>query len=603
MRVEERQGLLDGDAAVSSGDALDADKAAPPTSAFGSWRRIWAEARDVRPQLALGLVFLFAASLSFNAMPYLAGQLLDACAQTGAATPAAARARLNAVALQLVLVAALSGGTSGVRAYLFNSASERVVARVRSRLFRALLRQDMAFFDQEKSGSLLSRISADTESLKDAATTNVSILLRSSANVVVALAMMLATSWRLTLLTLGVTPAVALAVSHFGRALRKLSKETRAAAAEASSVAGDALGAIRTIKAFARESAETRHFDAAVDATLRLGLTTAARGSVFISGSTTVLIAVIAGVFWYGGQNVISGRMTVGSLQAFVLYAVAIAGAVGGVSGVVINLMTAVGASSRVFELMDRVPALPPHGTLKPFEGRTAISAELRGVWFAYPARPAAWVLRNVDLELPEGATVALVGSSGSGKSTIASLLQRFYDCQRGSVLLAGVPVRDIDETHLHRALGLVSQEPLLLARSIRENIALSVESATDAEVAAAAAAANAADFIAAYETGYATQARMVRWLLRASRTYAAWRHGGCHAGGRARRAAQRRAKAADRHRARAAGQPPAAAARRGDFSAGRGKRGGCGGCAGARAKGAHRAHHRAPPLHGTRCR
>jgi ABC-type multidrug transport system fused ATPase/permease subunit len=185
VRVEERQGLLDRDAATSSGDALTADgtKAAPRTSAFGSWRRIWAEARDVRPQLALGLVFLFAASLSFNAMPYLAGQLLDACAQTGAATPAAARARLNAVALQLVLVAALSGGTSGVRAYLFNSASERVVARVRSRLFRALLRQDMAFFDQEKSGSLLSRISADTESLKDAATTNVSILLRSSANV------------------------------------------------------------------------------------------------------------------------------------------------------------------------------------------------------------------------------------------------------------------------------------------------------------------------------------------------------------------------------------------------------------------------------------
>ena len=199
-----------------------------------------------------------------------------------------------------------------------------------------------------------------------------------------------------------------------------------------------------------------------------------------------------------------SGRMTVGSLQAFVLYAVAIAGAIGSLSGVVVSLMTAVGASARVFELLDRVPTLAPSGALRPFDGRQSISAELRGVWFAYPSRPDVWVLRGIDILVEEGQT--LCGTSGCGKSTIAALLERFYDPQKGTVLLAGVPAQDIDTVHLHRALGIVSQEPLLLARSIRDNMAFGVDNATDEEVAAAAAAANAASFIEQYETKYDTQ-------------------------------------------------------------------------------------------------
>ena len=330
--------------------------------------------------------------------------------------------------------------------------------------------------------------------------------LRSSANALIGIGMMLYTSWRLTLLALAVTPAVVLFVAHFGRALRQLSKETRSAAAEASSLAGDTLGAIRTVKAFAREHAEASFFEVSVQKTLQLGLTTARRGALFMACATSVMVIVIATVFWYGGVLVLSGRMTVGSLQAFVLYAVAIAGAIGGLSGVVVSLMTAVGASARVFELLDRVPALAPCGALRPFDGRQSISAELRGVWFAYPSRPDVWVLRGIDILVEEGKTFALCGTSGCGKSTIAALIERFYDPQKGTVLLAGVPVPDIDTVHLHRALGIVSQEPLLLARSIRDNIAFGVDNATDEEVAAAAAAANAASFIEQYDTKYDTQ-------------------------------------------------------------------------------------------------
>jgi ABC-type multidrug transport system fused ATPase/permease subunit len=356
------------------------------------------------------------------------------------------------------------------------------------------------------AGSLLSRITADTELLRDAATTNVSILLRSTANALIGVGMMFWTSWRLTLLALGVTPAVVLFVAHFGRALRQLSKETRAAAAEASSLAGDTLGAIRSVKAFARERAEASLFEVSVQKTLQLGLTTAQRGALFMAFATSVMVSVIATVFWYGGTLVISGRMTVGSLQAFVLYAVAIAGAIGGLSGVVVSLMTAVGASSRVFELLDRVPELAPCGALRPFDGRTCFSAELVDVWFAYPSRPDAWVLRGICILVEEGKTFALCGASGCGKSTIAALIERFYDPQKGTVLLAGVPAQQIETVHLHRALGIVSQEPLLLARSIRDNIAFGVDNATDEEVAAAAAAANASSFIEAYDTKYDTQ-------------------------------------------------------------------------------------------------
>jgi ATP-binding cassette subfamily B (MDR/TAP) protein 10 len=198
--------------------------------------------------------------------------------------------------------------------------------------------------------------------------------------------------------------------------------------------------------------------------------------------------------------------MTLGSLQAFILYALGIGGAFAGISGTFISTLTAIGASQRVFELIDRTPDLPPSGSLRPFTQLHTIPLELREVWFAFPSRPQAWVLRNVSFRVPAGDTVALVGPSGAGKSTVVALVERFYDVQRGVVLLADTPVAQIDSQHLHSGLGYVSQEPLLLARSIRDNITFGVDSASDAEVAAAAAAANASEFIDRYEKGYDTQ-------------------------------------------------------------------------------------------------
>ena len=241
-----------------------------------------------------------------NALPYLSGNLLD-CVAEGLASKsdpvalANARHRLNVVCLQLAGGALVTGILSGIRAYCFNGASEKVVAAVRSRLFRALLRQEVGFYDTNTSGSLISRISADTEALKDAGTTNVSILFRSLVDLVVSLTLMLITSWRLTLLSLAITPLAAVVVASTGRRLMKLSKEARQAAADGSSAAADCIGAMRTVKAFGREQAEGRVFDGTVATTLRLGLTAARAGSVFTAFAVTVLGGVVALVFWYGG--------------------------------------------------------------------------------------------------------------------------------------------------------------------------------------------------------------------------------------------------------------------------------------------------------------
>ena len=190
--------------------------------------------------------------------------------------------------------------------------------------------------------------------------------------------------------------------------------------------------------------------------------------------------------------------MTIGSLQAFILYAVFISGSLAMMAGVGVSLMSAVGASARVFELLDRTPALAQNGTRRPFDGAAAVSAELRAVWFAFPSRPDVWVLRGLDLDIPAGRTVALVGPSGAGKSTVAALLLRFYDPTRGAVLMGGVPLPEIEPAALHAAVAIVSQEPVLFARSIRDNIVFGVGDATDAAVEAAAAQANAHAFISA---------------------------------------------------------------------------------------------------------
>mmetsp|Transcript_9897 Transcript_9897/g.34495 ORF Transcript_9897/g.34495 Transcript_9897/m.34495 type:complete len:653 (+) Transcript_9897:100-2058(+) len=471
--------------------------------------RIFREARPFAGQLALGTLFLSLSSVTLMSLPYFAGKVIDSVAEgsNGDVSEAHAKRDLNRVVSQLLVVAGMLGVFAGFRSYLFNSASERVVASLRNKLYRSLVHQELGFYDVSMTGDLISRVVADTLTLKNAATTNLSMAMRGSVNLTVGISMMFYSSWRLTLLALAVTPAASVIVIVYGRRIRKLSRETSAAQAWSAAVASDSLGAVKTLKAFGREAAEERHFAAAVDKALQLGVKTAVAQGAFYGVAASMAFGVVGVIIWYGGTQVLDGHMTVGALQAFILYALTLGANLGLLSSVYLSLVNALGASERVFQLLDRQPELPmEHATGRPFEGKEAVGAELRDVWFAYPSRPDVEVLCGVNFEVEPATTAALVGGSGGGKSTVVSLVERFYDPNKGTVLLGGVDVRLVDPVHLHATLGLVSQEPVMFARSLRENLAFARDGITEPEMAAALEQANASSFVSSYPEGLDTQ-------------------------------------------------------------------------------------------------
>ena len=310
-------------------------------------------------------------------------------------------------------------------------------------------------------------------------------------------------NWQLSLVMLAVVPLVAVGAAVFARTVRRLSKDTQDALAGASAVAEESIGNVRTVRAFAQEEGEVERYAARVDEAFDLGRRLALAYGAFQGAMGFAAYAAIAGGLWYGGTMVIDGAMSLGDLTSFMLYTLFLAFALGGLSSLYGDFNKALGASTRVFELIDRVPLGVNHSgaRLAAMEGRMA----LEGVHFAYPTRPEVEVLGGVDLALEPGRVLALVGPSGGGKSTVAGLLLRLYDPQAGRVTLDGRDIRDLDTHWLRGQIGIVSQEPILFATTIADNIRYGRPSATDDEVRAAARAANAHAFIEGFPEGYET--------------------------------------------------------------------------------------------------
>jgi ATP-binding cassette subfamily B protein len=302
---------------------------------------------------------------------------------------------------------------------------------------------------------------------------------------------------------LSVVPVVAIGAVVFGRTVRSLSKRTQDALAAASSVAEETVGNIRTVRSFAREEQEVRRYGARVDEAFALGRKQAATYGAFQGFGAFAAGTAVSVVLWYGGTLVIHGAMSAGELTSYMIYTLYLAFDLGGLSSVYADFMRALGASERVFELVDRVPGVVnvTGHRLDRVEGRM----RLEGLTFAYPTRPETNVLQSVDLELEPGRVLALVGPSGGGKSTVAGLIARLYDPQSGRVTLDGTDIRDLDTLWLREQIGAVAQEPVLFAATIEENILYGRPGATHAEVEAAARAANAHAFIEAFPDGYRT--------------------------------------------------------------------------------------------------
>uniref|UniRef100_A0A0D3IJ18 ABC transporter n=3 Tax=Emiliania huxleyi TaxID=2903 RepID=A0A0D3IJ18_EMIH1 len=405
--------------------------------------------------------------------------------------------------LQLACVFVAGGFFSFVRGYLFTLAGERVVARLRRRLFSALVRQEVSFFDANTTGELMNRLASDTTVIQSAVTVNVSMGLRFGAQVVLGLVLIFAESWKLSLLMLAVVPAIVAVGVVYGRFMKRFSKQYQAALARAADVAQECFSGIRTVRSFANEPREADRYDGAVDESFGLGRKKALAYGAFGSLIGTTGQFAVVGVLWYGGALVIAGEMSLGTLTSFLLYTVVIAGCLGGLSDLFGSLMNALGASSRVFALLDASPARPLAEGLRPERVRGQL--HLSDVSFSYPARPEALVLDGVSLRIEPGSVVALCGPSGSGKSTVIGLLERWYEPTRGSITLDGVPLASIDGSWWRKQVALVAQEPVLFACSIRDNIAYGKPAAADDEVRAAASTANAEAFVDAFPRGFDT--------------------------------------------------------------------------------------------------
>jgi ATP-binding cassette, subfamily B, bacterial len=406
----------------------------------------------------------------------------------------------------MIAVVAVLAAASGMRYYLVTSIGERVVADLRDAVFDRITILSAAFFDTAKSGELVSRLTADTTQIKAAVGASVSIALRNLVLFFGSAIMMVVTSARLSAFVLGAIPVIVLPLVAFGRMVRRRSRSAQDTLADASAYASELIGAVRTLQAFTNEALARTRFRDAVERAYEAALTSIrARATltaiiIFLAGSSVVV------VLWVGAQDVLSGRLTAGTLGQFVLFAVLAASGLGQLSEVWGELAQASGSAERLSEILRIEPQIkaPARPLALPVPSRGEVGFE--AVRFAYPAHPAEFVLDGVTFSVRAGEKIAIVGPSGAGKSTIFHLLLRFYDPASGTIRFDGVPIADLDPRELRRHIALVPQDPAIFGTSIADNIRFGRPDATMEEIARAAEQAAAAEFITRLPHGYETR-------------------------------------------------------------------------------------------------
>ncbi len=405
----------------------------------------------------------------------------------------------------LFAVAALLAVATAGRFFFVSLLGERAIADLRRRLYSHLLRLDLGFYDRNRSGELVSRLSADSEQIRSVIGSTISIALRSVVTFAGSAVMLALTSPRLAGLAAVGIPLVVLPIVLFGRRVQKIARESQDRTADANARAAETLGAMHTVQSFAREQFETDRFDQALLAALG-----AARRRIRTQAWLTAVVILlvfgaITAVLWVGAKDVVAGRMTAGVLSQFVLYAVIGAGSIGALSEVWAEVQRASGGIGRIDELLAEQPAIALPANSRPLPSPLRGEIRFEGVGFSYPSRPDAPALHEFDLRIAPGETVALVGPSGAGKSTVLQLLMRFYDPQAGRILIDGVDLREIDPIALRDQLALVPQHPTIFAADAADNIRYGRLDADQDAVVAAARSAEAHEFIAALPDGYAT--------------------------------------------------------------------------------------------------
>uniref|UniRef100_A0A915J4T7 Uncharacterized protein n=1 Tax=Romanomermis culicivorax TaxID=13658 RepID=A0A915J4T7_ROMCU len=447
----------------------------------------------------MGFIFLFCYSVARIFIPWYTSRVISNIVVDHS------HEHLFQSILHMIILSVFSSVFSGLRAGCFMYAIAKVNVKIRSQLFESLVRQEIGFFDTTKTGEITSRLTSDCQVMSDTVATNVNLFLRSAIMFVGGIIVMVNLSWRMTLMIFIVMPLIALISKVYGTYYDSLASRGQDALAKTNEVAEEVIGSMRTVRSFANEEGESRRYNTSLIETLKIGKSKSLAFTGFTWINEWIDLIVLAAVLWYGGHLVLTGRMEKENLIAYLLYQLLLAESLINMGSVYTGLMQAVGSSRRVFQLIDRRPAILNAGSIvkKTLHGRI----EFKNVSFAYPTRPNSKVLTNVSFTVKPGEICALVGPSGSGKSSCIALLEHFYEPLSGRILLDDVPVAAYDHQFYHKTVSLVGQEPVLYAKSVSENIGYALESkAYDQEdVIRAAKLANAHQFIVVLNKGYET--------------------------------------------------------------------------------------------------
>jgi ATP-binding cassette, subfamily B, bacterial MsbA len=484
-------------APTSSGEG---GKPRPPRD-YSQLKRLTGYARPYLPLLSLGIVFtLFSSGLNL-VFPGLFGKLIDASFLKVGSTDTAP---LDRIVLALLGIFALSALFGAAQSYLLSRMGSSVVADLRRALFSHLLTLSPRFFAAHKTGDLTSRLTADVGTLQTVVSTALAQLFSQSVTLIGGVALLFFTSGRLSVLTLAVIPLVIGTAIVIGRRVRRVSRQVQDAVAAANADAEEAISGVRVVQSFTAEPLERARYGAGIAASFRAALKRAQLQALMAGIMSFLTFGALAVVLWYGGRQVMSGEITPGMLVSFLFYALQVGVTVASLTGIFNQFQEALGASGRIFELLDEQTDLPEVAQpqlLGDTQGRVAF----QNVSFGYEDRNDLPTLSTLNFEILPGQQVALVGPSGAGKTTLVSLIPRFYDVSQGALLIDGIDVRQLSVQELRANIGLVPQETLLFSGTVAENILYGRPDASMTEVQAAAANANAHDFISRFPLGYDT--------------------------------------------------------------------------------------------------
>jgi ATP-binding cassette subfamily B (MDR/TAP) protein 9 len=433
-------------------------------------------------------------------IPHFTGAAVDAIVQRGGR---ASREEAQAI-MHLVYTAIVCGIFTGLRGGIFTLIGARVNVRLRMMLFASLMRQEVGFYDITSTGDITSRLSSDATKVGDQVCLNVNFFLRNMVTCCGTLGFMCYLSWRLTAVACITVPLYVTASKVYGSYIRKLAKQTQDKLADSNSVAEEAISSLVTVRCFAAEDRATRNYESHLSEYYKLNQKEAIAYSAYAATSTLLPQLVMGLVLFYGGRLVALGEATGGQVVTFLLYLTTLSDCFANMATIFSSMTQAVGAADMVFSLIRRSPRMTT-GSCAPSTCKGHI--KLEGVEFTYPARPNRQVLHGVSFEIQPGQVLALVGSSGGGKSSIISLLENLYEPSKGRILLDGIPVQDYDRRWLARNVSIVNQEPTLFVGTIKDNIVFGLEEEpTMEEIRQAATLANAHQFIEGLPSGYLTQ-------------------------------------------------------------------------------------------------